>query len=469
MRNDIFKVRRIVFSAVFSAHLITIKEKVITLKKSSFKRMIAIVLASMLLCLFFAGCQSESESSEGDSNNGRVYWLNFKPEIDETLQSLGKKYTETTGIEVKIVTAASGSYDQTLTSEMDKSKPPTLFVIRNHQDVVQWDKYALDLTNTEIAKKVMVEAKEFELKDDDGHLVALPYAYECYGIIVNTDLLARAGYKIEEIKNFETLKTAVEDIHKRANELGFDAFTSSDMDDTSSWRFTGHMANLEYFYEEKAAGKQWTECPSSITGDYLSNYKNLYDLCINNGPVAPTALATGGHDAENEFKTGKAVFYVNGSWEYEALKDSVDNMAMIPYYCGVNGEEKAGLNCGTENCWAVNASASEKDQKATLDFMVWLTTDKEASQAMVDRLGIFTYTGTPELSNTFLKNANTYIANGNYIMDWATNYQPNVNEYRATLVSALNAYNANQNDTTWDTVKTAFVNGWSYQYSEVNG
>ena len=38
---------------------------------------------------------------------------------------------------------------------------------------------------------------------------------------------------------------------------------------------------------------------------------------------------------------------VNASWEFEGMKDSVPNATMIPYYCGVAGEEKAGLNCGT--------------------------------------------------------------------------------------------------------------------------
>ena len=54
-------------------------------------------------------------------------------------------------------------------------------------------------------------------------------------------------------------------------------------------------------------------------------------------------------------------------------------------------------------------------------------------------------------------------------MDWATNYQPNVDDYRAALVSALNAYNADQSDANWELVKTAFVDGWAVQYKAANG
>ena len=53
-------------------------------------------------------------------------------------------------------------------------------------------------------------------------------------------------------------------------------------------------------------------------------------------------------------------------------------------------------------------------------------------------------------------------------MDWATNYQPNVDDYRAALVSALNQYNADQSDANWDLVKKAFVDGWATQYALAN-
>ena len=54
-------------------------------------------------------------------------------------------------------------------------------------------------------------------------------------------------------------------------------------------------------------------------------------------------------------------------------------------------------------------------------------------------------------------------------MWWATNYQPNVDAYRATAVSALNAYNADPTDANWANVVTAFVDGWAVQYNAANG
>ena len=55
----------------------------------------------------------DTASAEG----GKVYYLNFKPEIGSDWEELAAKYTAETGVEVKVVTAASGTYEQTLKSE----------------------------------------------------------------------------------------------------------------------------------------------------------------------------------------------------------------------------------------------------------------------------------------------------------------------------------------------------------------
>ena len=222
---------------------------------------------------------------------------------------------------------------------------------------------------------------------------------------------------------------------------------------------------MSLFYEGRDDG--WKEAPAEIKGTYLDNFKNVWDLYINNSKYDKKTLATGGYDAEAEFKKGEAVFYQNGTWEYDALKKSIsdDDMQMIPIYCGVEGEEKAGLCSGTENCWAVNAKASKADQKATLEFMKWLVTSKEGTKVMAEQFGAIPYKKAADSGNVFLKNANDLLVAGNYNVDWSFNYTPNVDEWRASLVAAMNKYDAGGS---WDDVKTAFVQGWATQYKAAN-
>ena len=428
------------------------------------KKLLSVALCATMVAGLLAGCGSSSKSDKASSDSkGSVYWLNFKPEADEALQGIAKTYEKENGVKVKVVTAASGNYNSTLTSEMGKSAAPTLFVVGNQAAVKTWDDYCIDLKDTDVYKELSTDA--FNLKDENGKVASMGYCYESYGIIVNKKLLKKAGYEITDIKDFASLKSVAEDIHKRADKLGFDAFTSSGMDDASSWRFTGHLANMPLFYEGRDDG--WKEAPAEIKGTYLDNFKNVWDLYINNSKYDKKTLATGGYDAEAEFKKGEAVFYQNGTWEYDALKKSIsdDDMQMIPIYCGVEGEEKPGLCSGTENCWAVNAKASKADQKATLEFMKWLVTSKEGTKVMAEQFGAIPYKKAADSGNVFLKNANDLLEAGNYNVDWSFNYTPNVDEWRASLVAAMNKYDAGGS---WDDVKTAFVQGWATQYKAAN-
>ena len=411
---------------------------------------------------------SDAPASEApaDGAAGSVYYLNFKPEADAAWQELAALYTEQTGVPVKVVTAASGEYSSTLTAEMDKSDMPTLFQCGNQAGLDTWGDYCYDLTDTAVYKEMTTD--DFNLFGENGEVYCIGYCYEAFGIIVNTALLAEAGYELSDITNFESLKSIAEDITARhaTGELAFAAFSSSGLDSSSSWRFSGHLANMPLFYEFRDDGV--TSQPATITGAYLDNFKMIWDLYVANSDTAPAQLTTATSDqSKAEFGEGKAVFYQNGSWEYDSLvKDfGMDpaNLAMIPIYCGVEGEEDAGLCCGTENCWAVNAKASEEDIQATLDFMYWVVTSEEGTTMMAEQFGPIPFKNAKESSNVFFNNANEYIADGKYTVTWAFNYTPNVDTWRAAVVAALTQYTVGGGS--WDDVVTAFVQGWATQYA----
>ena len=420
------------------------------------KKFLALFLAIVMVLsatAIFSGCDKKV-----DDEKGSVYYLNFKPEFNDALTDLAKKYTEKTGIEVKVVTAASGDYSNTLNANIEDV---TIFNIGNAAGLADWDDYALDLTDSAIAKELTTN--DFNLYNAKGELKAIGNCYESFGIIVNTKLLKDAGHSLDEIKDFASLKAVVEDIHGRAAELGFDAFTTSGLQDASSWRFSGHLATLPLHYEGVKSAVP------TIKGDKLDLFKNVWDLYINNAAADKTGL-TGESDAAAEFKAGKAVFYQNGTWEYAGLKEAGmtdDQLAMIPIYCGAEGEQNAALCSGTENCWAINAKVSKADQKASIDFLVWLVSDKEASAVYVEQLGAVPFKNAPASTNKFVADGNAMLAAGKTSISWAFNYTPNVESWRATVVTALAAYSAGTKD--WSEVEKAFVEGWEIEYKAVNG
>ena len=262
---------------------------------------------------------------------GSVYYLNFKPEADEAWQKLAATYTEQTGVPVKVVTAASGTYDTTLAAELDKSSAPTLFQCGNQGAINSYGDYCYPLDGTAIMDQMTTDA--FNLKGEDGQTLSIGYCYEAFGIIVNKALLEKAGHSIDEITDFASLKAVADDIHARAEELGFDAFSSAGLEGSSSWRFSGHLANMPLYYEFRDDGV--TAQPATITGAYLENFKNIWDLYTTDSATTGAALATAtGDESEAEFGEGKAAFYQNGTWEYSNLTGTFGmdpaDLAMIP-------------------------------------------------------------------------------------------------------------------------------------------
>jgi raffinose/stachyose/melibiose transport system substrate-binding protein len=453
------------------------------------KKVLCLVLGTTMAASMIAGCGSTTteKATSGSapaeaSGDGSVYLLNFKPEADEAWQDLAKAYTEETGTKVNVLTAAAGQYATTLQSEMAKSEAPTIFNIGNSADAQTWDNYTMDLKDTDLYSHVSDHSLDIVY---NGKTAGIANCYEAYGIIVNKTIVdnyctmdGAVIKSIDDIKDFDTLKKVADDIQQKKddinNQFGYDlkgAFTSAGLDDGSSWRFSGHLANLPLYYEfvddkleDPTAGE------AVIKGTYLEQFKNVWDMYVQDSGADPKTLAGGTYNAEQEFGMEQAVFYQNGDWEFSALKDAdgkngyltaSDEMVMIPIYFGVD-DENQGLCVGTENHWAINAKASEADIKASEAFLNWVITSDTGRKAMNETMGLSapfdTFTDDYAPKNEFSACANNYKKS----VAWAFNATPNVDDWRKDVVAPLTAYTDGSGD--WDAVKEAFVTGWADQW-----
>lgn len=450
------------------------------MKKSTFKRATAMTLAGLMAAASLAGCggssssgsSTDASSTNGDAKKGSVYYLNFKPEQDKAWQELAAKYTQETGIPAKVTTAAEGEYEKTLTAEMDKAEAPTLFQVNGPVGLANWKDYCADLSGSDVYGQLT--SKDYALSEGDA-VYGIAYVIESYGIIYNKSLLQSycdsdfATVKsIDEINSFDKLKTVAEEIQANKDALGVKgAFTSAGMDASSDWRFKTHLANLPIYFEYQADGISSTD---AIKGTYLDNYKNIFDLYINNATCAPTDLASKtGTDAETEFTSGEAVFFQNGSWEYGACTTAglTDNdLGMLPIYIGVGDEANQGLCTGSENYWCVNKNASADDQAATLDFLNWCVTSETGTTALADEMGfVVPFKSAKEATNVFVKIDKELTDAGKTPVSWNFTTMPSEN-WKNGVGAALTQYAAGTGD--WEAVKTAFVNGWATEYAAAN-
>lgn len=438
------------------------------------KKALALVLAAAMGLSFVAcgGATSTPASTPGSTPAstgstpaaaGKVYYLNFKPEQDEAWQALAAKYTEQTGVPVTVVTAASGNYETTLMAEMGKSDAPTLFQVNGPVGLANWKDYCYDLSGSQVYGELTSD--DFALKDGDA-VAGIGYVIETYGLIYNKALLEKAGYTIDDIKNFDDLKKVADDIQARKDELGVKgAFTSAGMDSSSDWRFKTHLANLPIYYEYKADGINATE---AIKGSYLDNYKKIWDLYITDATCDAKELsAKTGDDAVAEFVNGEAVFYQNGTWAYGDVKALGDeNLGMMPIYIGAEGEENQGLCTGTENYWCVNKEANADDIQATLDFMYWCVSSADGTKAMAEDMGfVIPFKGAQATTNLFVQQDAEMIAAGKTPVSWNFTTMPS-EEWKNGVGSALTAYAAGTGD--WNGVVSAFVDGWATEYQLAN-
>ena len=392
----------------------------------------------------------------------QVNFVNWKPETESYWKELVKIYTEETGVVVNVETISDGVYFDELNKKLKSNNPPTLFEINSYKDLEKIKQYCYDLKNTEVHKNLFND--NFSLKSGD-EIIAIPYDLECYGIIVNKNLLKQAGYSTKDINSFDDLQNVAEDISSRQEQLGFTAFTSAGLEKNSAWRFNTHLMNMPIYFEYTDKNIVTT---NKISGTYLDNFKILWDLYINNSTTDPDDLEKKTvDDARLEFINGEAVFYQNGSWDYNKLIDGglLDtDLDIIPIYIGVGDEKKQGLCTGTENYWVVNKNAKQNDLDATLDFMKWCVTNPTALDSFANDMGLsIPYKNAQVGENIFFKLDREIFDSGKIPVHWYFNTIPN-EDWKEQIRVSLVKYSITQVPNDFEQFKKVFVDNWEKGY-----
>lgn len=415
---------------------------------------------------------AEEAAPAASADGGKVYCLNFKPEVDAQWQEIAAAYTAETGVEVKVVTAASGTYEEVLRSEIAGSNAPTLFQINGPVGYQKWKDYCLDLSDSELYKALSDQG--LAVTGADGGVYGVPYTVEAYGIIYNDAIMkayfATDGAKaasVDEINSFAKLKEVVEDMTAKKDELGIQGvFASTSLLPGEDWRWQTHLANVPVYYEYKDNN---VSDMAEIEFTYSDNFKNIWDLYINNSTCAPGLLGSKAvTDSMAEFALGQCAMVQNGNWAWGQISDVEGNtvkeedVKFMPIYIGVAGEENQGLCTGTENFWCVNSQASEADQKATLDFVNWMISSDAGKDYMVNSLGnaapFSTFGDDEKPSDPLAKEMYRYMENGKNSVTWNFTTFPS-QAFKDDFGAALLEYcNGNM---TWDEVKELVVTRWA--------
>lgn len=438
------------------------------------KKFLSLVLLSLILVKSLCGCGCQRSA-------GSIYYLNFKPEVADVYSDIAADYQRENGVRVRVVTAASGTYEQTLKSELGKSEAPTVFHFNGPVGYRSWKEYCSDLSNTEIYNRL--SDKSLALSDENG-VWGIPQVVEGYGIIYNkaiTDAyLALPGRStsitsMDDIRSFNVLKQVVEDMTAHKGELGIEGvFGATSLKSGEDWRWTTHLANVALHYEFRDRGVNLTdpEQVKTVEFSYSDNYKQIFDLYINNSTTERRLLGSKQvADSMAEFALGKCAMIQNGNWAWSQINDisgntvKEENIRILPIYIGAEDEENQGLCIGTENYLAINAKQDEESRKNAADFLYWLYESDTGKDYVTSELNFI----APY--DTFEENDRPDDPLSVEVMDWMDRENirnitwdfvvfPSQN-FKDDFGAALLQYA--QGTMTWQQVKDVFVTRWQQE------
>ena len=387
-----------------------------------------------------------------------VYW-NDLPALDGALQTLAAAYAAQTGTEVEVRTFDRESYGDAIGTALGTDAAPTVFCMRGPVDLHAWGSYALDLSGAAVTAQSGNES--YRLCDRSGAVLGLGFDEETYGLVVNTELLSRLGYSVEDLSGFNSLRTISDGIHIRAGELGFDAFAPCSLMGEEARELADHLFNVPLFYEFRDGGV--TVPPAAVNGSYLSYLRFLWNLMIMDSKASNALLIQYDEDAAMQaFFDGKAVFYPQGSWAYERLAEGMDaeQLRMVPLYFGVPGEENLGLSTGCRDYWSVNAQAGEAEQQAALDFLCWMVSSTDNCVILAQGISSVPFKEAAPTGNPFCAQAAALAGQGKYNVDWVFSLTPGDALWRNAVLNALARYGMDPVDMYWEEMTSTFSEAW---------
>ncbi|GMO23124.1 MAG: ABC transporter substrate-binding protein [Termitinemataceae bacterium] len=430
------------------------------------------VFTAVFVCAFVIGCTKPQTG---------VYLLNFKPEIDKTFGEVAAQFTKETGISMKVVTAASGTYEQSLRSELNKKAAPTLFSLNGPVGYNQWKDFTADLKDSNVYGWLLDKSTAIT---DDGGVYGIPWTIETYGIIYNDEILrryfalkARANKELNsatEINNFAKLAAVSLDIQAHKSDLKIEgAFASTSFTPGEDWRWNTHLANLPIFYEYKDKG---VSDENEVTFSFADNFKNIFDLYINNSITDRKLVGsmTVG-DSMSEFAMGKVAFVQNGTWGWSQISNESGNVVkredvkFLPIYTGAPGEESQGLCTGTENFIAINKKVSAESQAASMQFLEWLFNTPQGRENAYKKLGFVapfsTFSAEEIPDDPLVAEMFRYMNDSSkYSVSWVFQTFPS-QEFKNIFGASLLDYTVGNKQ--WDDVKNTFISTWASEKNAV--
>ena len=218
-----------------------------------------------------------------------------------------------------------------------------------------------------------------------------------------------------------------------------------------------------------------SDATKEIKFQYSDNYKNIFDLYLNNSITPKNLLGTKQvDDSMSEFALGQTAMVQNGNWAWGQIAKVKGNtvkeadVKFMPIYTGMPGEENQGLCIGTENFFAINKEAPAEKQKAAEDFLYWLYSSKTGKDFVTNKLNFIapfdTFTEDEKPTDPLAKEVLNWMSkDGINTVPWNFTVFPS-QTFKDDFGAALLQYS--QGSKSWDDVKKLVVSEWKSESAQ---
>ncbi|MDR1748600.1 MAG: extracellular solute-binding protein, partial [Spirochaetaceae bacterium] len=327
------------------------------------KRSIIWIMACMCIGLLFAGCSKKAES--GASVAKLVYWSmwNEAEPQGQVIVRAAEAFTAKTGIQVEI-NFNGRDIRMTLQPALDAGETIDIFDEDIERVNNTWGNYLLPLDSyvdksydttsgqpfSAVVNKTLLDlAKQI----GGGSIKAVPYQPSAYITMYNKDLFEQAGITAPP-KTWDEMLDAC----AKLKSIGVAGFTVDD----------AYMACYFGYTIDRIVGMDAALAMvnnNDFTGPQVLRFGQVWENMARNGYIIPSAAANVYPAGQvNDFATGKAAMYLNGTWLPNEIKGNAPNMrwgsfafpAIDPAGDGIEAN-----NFGSQ-CFGVNKNTKYPDE-----------------------------------------------------------------------------------------------------------
>lgn len=326
------------------------------------KRVIALVLTlAMVFCLCACGAKEDTKTAN------KITIFQQKAEIAEQLKALAAEYTKETGVEVEVWAQAGDDYYANLKTSLSSESGPSIFTLNSDAEITEVKDYLADLSSLKFIGDI--DSALLAVRDDKT--VGIPMTAEGFGLVYNADLV-----KVDELTSMDALCALIEKNGKDLTTVGLSQ---------EDYFLAGHMFNFPFAVQADPVAF----CAKVMAGEVkladVAEFQQYAQLLatIRANQVNPVEVTYDNNCGD--FATGKTAMVHQGNWAYGVMKDFNPSFEMGITGVPINGNNKIAV--GVPSVWAVNADASDAEQKLALDFLNWLYTSETGIHYMMDEFG----------------------------------------------------------------------------------